>query len=99
MATPYAFEYDTRALRAAANRLKQCAQRLSNDAKPKIGKLRGEVDDNLEGRAAEVLMQRIIELDGDVSGTVNSLNNLAGTLLRYAADLERMARELRARMT
>lgn len=98
MANLKAYDYDTQALRAAAARLTRCANALSNGSKPRISKIRGSIDENLVGDAGNALKARMAEMDGDVNTLVAHINGLARVLLKYAADLDRMAQALKAKM-
>ena len=98
MAELTAMDYDTGALRAAAQKIKSCARSLDDGAQPGIKRIRGELTENLYGDAAIKLEQRMNEMNSDVNSMVKGLNGLADVLLKYAADLDRMAQELRAKM-
>ena len=98
MAQMTALDYDTRALRAAAQRVRNCASRVRSNANPKIKRVRNELGDNIKGRTADALARRLAEMDADVGTLAGNLDGIASAMFKYAADLERMARELRARM-
>lgn len=99
MANSYRIDYDTKAIRAAASKLKNCASNLSNGTRPKIQKIQSELSSNLEGNAAKALEARVSEMSADVNVLVNSMNGLSAALNKYAAELERTAQQLRGTMS
>lgn len=98
MATINLADYDSRAVRAAARKLRTCAQNLSDGTKGKIQTIRGELPSNLEGEAANALQARLNDLSSDVNTIVGSINGLARALNNYADDLDRTAARLRQQM-
>lgn len=95
MASASTYEYNSRIVREAARKLRNCGRTLSGNASPRIGRLRSELPRNLEGSAANALEARIAEMNADVNAMVNAMTSLSDTLDSYAAELERTARELR----
>ena len=91
-------DYDSRAVREAARRLKNCAQRLSDGTKGRLRTIRGEISPNLEGETAVALQERLGELSGDVNTILGSINGLVRALNDYADELERTAARLRQQM-
>lgn len=98
MAASYEFEYDSAAVRAAARKLQNCANALSNGARPKISRLRGQLPENLQGEAGTALEAKLSEMNADVNTLVNGISGLSKALFKYAADLERTAQKLRGSM-
>ena len=98
MATVKWSDYDTTALRAAANRLNNCARDLSDGTQSRLKALRGELPENLEGDAEKALAQRLNDLNGDISTLLNGITGLARALNRYADELERTAQRLKSAM-
>lgn len=98
MATVNLADYDSRAVRAAARKLKSCAQNLSEGTGGKIRTIRSELPSNLEGKAAQALQERLGDLSADVNTIVGSINGLARALSNYADQLDRTAARLRQQM-
>lgn len=88
------FDYDSAAVRRAARQVRSCADIIEDGAQPKLRTVRGEVDDNIKGHAADVLTERLEDIDTDVRSIVNGLKSLSNALTSYAEALERTAREL-----
>ena len=91
-------EYNSQAVRAAAKKLRSCAQTLESGTKSKLRTLSGELPEYLEGDAAQSLRERMGELGTDVSAVVGGMNGLARALEHYAEELERTAERLRKLM-
>ena len=90
-----AADYDSRAVREAARKLKAAGEGLSADARPKIEKLLGELDEHLEGEAAEALRGRLNDSRKDVNTVLGTINALVRALNKYADELDRAAQELK----
>lgn len=98
MADLTAMDYDTQALRAAAKKIRSCARSVDGGTRPGIRRIQGELHENLEGSAAVQLDARLQEMAMDANALVGTLNGIANALMKYAADLDRMAQQLRAKM-
>ena len=98
MAQMTVLDYDTRALRAAAQQVRNCAGRVRSNARPKIREIRNEMMENIDGKTADALARRLAEMEADVGTLAGNLDGIANAMFKYAADLERRARELRAKM-
>ena len=98
MATINLADYDSRAVREAARKLRACAQNLSEGTQDRIRTIRTEMPSSLEGDAAEALRARVDDLSADVNTIIGSINGLARALNQYAAELERTAEKLRKAM-
>ena len=88
------FDYDSAAVRKAARQVRSCADIIEDGAQPRLRTVRGEIDDNIKGKAAEALSDRLDDIDSDVRAIVNGLKSLSNALTSYAEALERTAREL-----
>ena len=98
MAQMTALDYDTRALRAAAQKLRSCAASVRGSTQTGLNRMRNELRENLQGRTADRLEQRLTDMGTDISTLAGNLDGIANAMFKYAAALERMARELRAKM-
>ena len=94
MADRHDFDYDSAAVRRAARQVLNCAEIIADGAQPKLRNIRGEVDDNIKGKAADALDDRLADIDTDVRSIISGLRSLGNALNSYAAALERTAREL-----
>ena len=98
MATVNLADYDSQAVRAAARKLKGCAQNLIDGTKGKLQTIRSELPANLEGEAAVALQNRLNDLSSDVNTIAGSINGLVRALNNYADDLDRTAARLKQQM-
>lgn len=86
--------YDTAEIRAAARKIQRCAQSVSNEAEPKLRMMRSEVDSSFRGMAADVLADRLKDIDADVKTISGGLNALYRTLMRFADALDEADRRI-----
>ena len=89
MATVNLADYDSSAVRAAAKKLRSCANELSGNTKGKLQTIRTELPSNLEGDTAQALQARLADLTGDVNTILSSISGLVSALEKYADDLDR----------
>lgn len=86
--------YDTGEIRRAARKIKNCADNLAESAEPKLSRVRREIPDNFQGKAAEALNDRVDDLYKDVQTIGKGLKSLYRALINYAEALEEADREL-----
>lgn len=98
MATIDLAKYDSRAVRAAASKLRSCARSLSDSTGGRIRNIKTELPSHMEGEAAKALQQRVGELSTDINSVIGGLNGLAKALEKYAGELEATAARLKRLM-
>lgn len=93
------YDYDSAAVRRAARKINSCAKTVKNDAAPKLKNVRGEVNSEFEGVAADALEDRLSDLYADVNAIAGGLTELSDALYDYAEALEETARRLKEEMS
>lgn len=90
------YNYDTAAIRREARKLKSCYERLTDSAIPRVNGARSRLEGEFEGRAADALDSRLLQMRAEVKSLSNAIKGLYTALMRYADALEeadeRMAR-------
>lgn len=86
--------YDTGEIRRAARKIKSCAENLADSAEPKLNRVRREIPDNFQGKAAEALSERVDDLYSDVRSIGKGLKSLYRALINYAEALEEADRKM-----
>lgn len=89
-----AVTYDTGEIRRAARKIKSCAETLADSAEPKLNRVRSEIPENFQGKAAEALSDRVDDLYKDVRTIGGGLKSLYRALMNYAEALEEADRKI-----
>ena len=80
---------NTREIRWAASRIRQCAEELSSSTAPVLKKIRQEIPEFFEGDAADALGVRLQGEAETAKSMCSALYNLSSALLTLAVNLEK----------
>lgn len=81
-------QYNTREIRRAASRIRQCAEELSSSTAPVLKKIQQEIPEFFDGDAADALGVRLQSEAEIAKSMCSALYNLSSALLSLAIKLE-----------
>lgn len=85
---------DTDEIRAIMKKVSSISEDVRYLSKKNVSSMKGTVESNLEGEAADTLLTTLGELSGDIAKIANGLDAVKKALAAYVKAIEKADREL-----
>lgn len=88
------YDYDSAAVRREARKFRDCCETLEGRALPKVRSIRGQLEGNFIGKAANALDRCLDDAETQIKALRNNCNSMYRALNSYADALEKADDEI-----